>query len=222
MPKRARVSACLWTLFAALFLFAHSTYAVKRLALTEFQEQVVPADAIALGAEFHEAAPPKLKKWCSQEARKKELRENPDLKAAAASVERAFPNASGQARGAVTFMLLYSLYTEESRREAQILAQLLDRSQPLVSAEDHHAPNEKRNADLRSIGARLPTLREKAGQLEEMRAAEEKAGRLRLEQTRGLRELAKAQFRVATVLKILGAVHPRAKLLSATLLTELR
>jgi hypothetical protein len=212
----------LWTLFAALFLFTHSTSAVKRLALTEIQEQVVPAEALALGAEFHEAAPPKLKKWCNQEARKKELRENPDLKTAAASVDRAFPNASGKARGAATFMLLYSLYTEESRREAQILAQLRDRSQPLVSAEDRQMPSEKSNAELRSIGARFPTLREKAGQLEEIRTAEEKAGRLRLEQARSLRELAKAQFRVAAVLKILDAVHPRAKLLSATVLEELR
>jgi hypothetical protein len=208
----------LWTLTVALSLHATSTRTSQRSSSDDVPGALVPADALALAEQFDEAAPERLRKWCRAASRKKEVRDDPRLETAAALVDRAFPRASGEARGAVTFLLLYTLYQEQSQLEAALEARIRELAPPAVNAEHRQAPGPRRTLDARFGPGNITPLVDRMRQEEEEERAEVERSRLRLEQRQKRDELGRVQGRIAVVLRILAATHERAKQLSPSLL----
>jgi len=218
----ARLPACSAVFLFVFLLSAAPVHAVKQAAPADLRLEPLSADAVALGAKFGEAAPAKLRRWCAGKARSKELQKQPTLQTAAELVEKSYREATGEARGAATFLLIYIFYLEEMQREAELTARLRDGQPPLVNAEEHGPALNVRTPDTRLSSPASPSTLDRSRQLEELRFAEERSGRDRVDRQRLLTELALVRARIGAALRILAATEPRARLLRPDVLNEFR
>lgn len=169
------------------------------------------APALAYGTDLEKQASKELLKWAEPYA-KKDLRANPlDPQGTTAVVDQRFPQASEEARDAVTYLLFYLAYKEEDFEQRMLAARLrdIDRETTEITRQLQVIWKNEQNRSA------SPTQ----GLSQQQRVAIEEDIQRKESQLRDFadeRQHKSGQFeasrkKVGVFLKLLAAVHPRMK-----------
>ena len=189
-----------------------------RPAVEDWKPEIVPADALKYSAELDEQASAEVKKWVGGYA-KKEMRERAvDPKATMAAADDRFPQASDEARDAVTFLLFYAAYKDEDQNQRTLSYRIRDIDRDTIEItrqiQQIWKNDQSRGASpTQGIGAQQRIAIEEQVQKMESQLRE-------LADERQLKStlMNASRRKVNQYLKVLAAVHPRMKGVDAAIL----
>src|SRR5712692_8431834 len=90
----------------------------------EWKSAILPADALAYGAALNDHAPPKLKAWCEEFARKEMPKRRIDPRETMAVVDKQFPKNSDEARDAAIYLVDYLSYLDEDSNQRRLAGEV--------------------------------------------------------------------------------------------------
>lgn len=191
----------------------------KEPGIQDWKPAVFPADAIAYGEALHKAAPPGIKAWCEEFARKEMPHRRIDPRETMAVVDKQFPKNSNEARDAAIYLIDYLSYLDEDSNQRRLAGEIrrLDDEAKGVALNMQAIAEQENNrvAHGRTVGQE-EMLRNDA-KLREMDQQIKEIGERRRERVKGLTT---ARKRADGYLKVLDVTHKRMNGIEPSVLRE--
>lgn len=188
--------------------------------LKDWKPAIFPAEAVAYGAALEAAAPPKLKAWCEEFARREMPKRKIDPRDTMAVVDQQFPKNSDEARDAAIFLLTYLAYKEEDYKQRQTVVQIRrlddEASDIMLQSKLRRDDESKRLASTRTTVSPQQMMRN----TEEDQQGEQRLRELGEKHKQRMRELETSRRRIDGYLKVMGVTHPRMKGIEPSALKE--
>src|SRR5712692_1577550 len=185
----------------------------------EWKSAILPADALAYGAALNDHAPPKLKAWCEEFARKEMPKRRIDPRETMAVVDKQFPKNSNEARDGTIYLIDYLSYLDEDsnqRRLAGEVRRMDDEAKDIALNMQAIAEQENnRVAHGRTVGQEEMVRND--AKLREMDQQIKEIGERRRERVKGLTTACK---RADGYLKVLDVTHKRMNGIEPSVLRE--
>ena len=177
----------------------------------QWKPAMLPADALAYGAQLELNAPPKLKKWCEHYAQSEMPKQKIDPRATMAVVDKEFASASDEARDAVIFLLDYLAYKHEDNEQRLLASRIrrldddaFDMTERMFDIKEAQQRRVRATNSKTSISPQeLIRSEDELQQLEQKLRALSDDRKVKLDQLQMLRR------RVDGYLKVMSVTHPR-------------
>lgn len=205
----------------ALILGSPPTLAQKeKKGVPEWKPAILPADALAYGAALNDHAPPKLKAWCEEFARKEMPKRRIDPRETMGVVDKQFPKNSDEARDAAIYLVSYLSYVAEddNQRELTHLIRQLDGQMDDIQrqVETLRKNDQKRMGNTRAVQTPQQVVQEE----ENIQKMEQRLRELDEARGRKTKELSISRNRVDGFLKVLDVTHKRMNGIEPSILSE--
>jgi hypothetical protein len=177
----------------------------------DWKPALFPADALAYGAALEAAAPPKLKAWCENFARKEMPKRRIDPRESMAVVDKQFAKNSDAGRDAAIYLLDYLSYKHEDSEQqmlAQRIRQIDDKAYDVTRRMIVLKENQERGMSTTSKNqaAAAPDMFHTE---EEMRKMEQQLREMAEDRKLKVAQLEMWRKRVDGYLKIMSVTYPR-------------
>jgi hypothetical protein len=186
----------------------------------EWKPAILPADALAYGEALNDHAPPKLKAWCEEFARKEMPKRQIDPRETMGVVDRQFPKNSDEARDAAIYLVSYLSYVAEDDNQRE-LAHLVRQMDGQMDDIQRQLETIRKN-DQDSMGnSRWAQTPQRVMQQEELvQRMARQLGELDGARRRTIKELSISRKRVDGFLKVLEVTHKRMDGIEPSILSE--
>ncbi len=186
----------------------------------EWKSAILPADALAYGAALNDHAPPKLKAWCEEFARKEMPKRRIDPRETMAVVDKQFPKNSDEARDAAIYLVSYLSYVAEDDNQRE-LAHAIRQIDGQMDDIQRQVETLRKNDQNRMGNTRAAQTPQQVVQEEEQVQKMEQQLR-ELDEARGrkIKELSISRKRVDGHLKVLDVTHKRMNGIEPSILSE--
>lgn len=173
------------------------------------QPEALHAPALAFGAQLQKHASEKLLKWAEPYA-KKDLREKPlDPRGTMAVVDERFPQATDEARDAITFLAFYLAYKEEDFDQRMTASRLRDIDRDTIEITRQLQVIWKNEQNRSASPMQGLSQEQRLAIDEQVRGMEARLRELADERQLKSAHLSASRRKVDAFLKLLAAVHPR-------------
>ncbi|MBI3484758.1 MAG: hypothetical protein HY012_06355 [Acidobacteria bacterium] len=190
--------------------------------IEEWKPSTLPADALAFGAALEENAPPKLKKWCENYAKKEMPKQKIDPRATMAVVDKEFSKASDEARDAVIFLLDYLAYKEEDTGQRQLAARIRRMDDEAYDITRRMQIMKETEQNLLASTRRVPSQQELMRNDEQAREMEQQLRRISDDRKVKMGQLQTQRKRVDVYLKVMSVTHARMAGIEASVLRTMQ
>jgi hypothetical protein len=186
----------------------------------EWKPAILPADALAYGAALNGHAPPKLKAWCEEFARKEMPKRRIDARETMGVVDKQFPKNSDEARDAAIYLVSYLSYVAEDDNQRE-LAHLIRQMDGQMDDIQRQIETLRENDQNRMGNTRAAQSLQHVVQEEERVQKMEQQLR-ELDEARGqkIKELSISRKRIDGFLKVLDVTHKRMNGIEPSILSE--
>lgn len=174
-----------------------------------WQPSILPADALAYGAALGENAPPKVKKWSENYAKKKMPHQPISPKAIMAEVDQAFSKDSNEARDAVGFLLYYLGYLLEDDDQRQLAARIRRMDEEAYDITRRMQIIKENEQNLLASTRRTPSQQQLLKNDDDLQQLDQKLRSMSDDRKVKMAQLEALRKRVDTYLKVMSVIHPR-------------
>jgi hypothetical protein len=186
----------------------------------EWKPAILPADALAYGAALNDHAPPKLKAWCEEFARKEMAKHRIDPRETMGVVDKQFPKNSDEARDAAIYLVSYLSYVAEDDNQGE-LAHLIRQVDGQMDDIQRQVETLRKNDQNRMGNTRAAQTPQQVVQEEEkIQKMEQQLRELDEARGRKIKELSISRKRVDGFLKVLDVTHKRMNGIEPSILSE--
>jgi hypothetical protein len=192
----------------------------EKKGVPEWKPATLPADALASGAAFNDHAPPKLKAWCEEFARKEMPKHRIDPRETMEVVDKQFPKNSDEARDAAIYLVSYLSYVAEddNQRELNHLIRQMDGQMDDIQRQIETLRKNDQNRMGNTRAAQTP--QQVVQEEERVQKMEQQLRELDEARGRKIKELSISRKRVDGFLKVLDVTHKRMSGIEPSILNE--
>jgi hypothetical protein len=188
----------------------------------EWKPAILPADALAYGEALNDHAPPKLKAWCEEFARKEMPKRRIDPRETMGVVDRQFPKNSDEARDAAIYLVSYLSYVAEDDNQRELAHRVRQMDGQMDDIQRQIETIRKNDPNPDSVGnsrwARTPQQVRQQEELVQRMARQ--FGELDEARRRTIKELSISRKRVDGFLEVLDVSHKRMDGIEASILSD--
>lgn len=206
----------------ALIMGSSSALAQEKKGAPEWKPAILPADALAYGEALNDHAPPKLKAWCEEFARKEMPKRRIDPRETMGVVDRQFPKNSDEARDAAIYLVSYLSYVAEDDNQRELAHRVRQMDGQMQDIQRQIETIRKNDPNPNSVeNSRWTRTPQQVRQQEELvqRMARQFA-ELGEARKRTIKELSISRKRVDGFLEVLDLSHKRMDGIEASILSE--